>query len=120
MTGGAARITGDRAEQDERDRARYERDPEDGPEAAPERQQRDRERRPAEARRDEERQDRKDHLVVEVGEEIGHADADDVAVEPAGGFQMISSGSGRNGPPSLSATKALASTGVPLATDTMT
>src|SRR5205823_15026188 len=87
-----------------------------------------RHRRRAEPRGDEQRQDGEDHLVVRVRGEVGDADADDVPIQPpgsegparAGGAQTVSKGSGRNGPPSLSATKALASTGSPLATETIT
>ena len=89
----------------------------------------DRERRCTEARRDEQRQHRKDHLVVGVGGQVGDADPDDVAVEPpdagagrsaAGRGQTTSRCSGWNGPPSASATNALASTGLPFSTETIT
>ena len=80
----------------------------------------------AKARGDEKRENRKHHLVVRVGGEVCDADADDVAVQPprrrsSGDLfcQMMSTGSGRNGPPSLSATKAFASTGLPSCTATI-
>ena len=86
-----------------------------------------RKRRRAKARRDEQGQNREHHLVVGIRSQVRDPDPDDVSVQPpglrrrfCGRAQTISNGSGRNGPPSRSATKALASTGSPFATETIT
>src|SRR5207244_11251285 len=83
--------------------------------------------RRADSSRDDQRQHGEHPLVVGVCGEVRDADTDDISVQPsrplrnAGGrAQTISSASGRKGPPSRSATKALASTGSPFATDTIT
>jgi hypothetical protein len=81
----------------------------------------------AQAAGQEERQHGQHHLVVEVGHQVGDTDGDHVAVEPrpppSGGrldYATTSIGTGRMGPPSLTAWKALPSTTLPFSQDTIT